>query len=64
MRLYTLPDNEVIDLDSVIRVGSVFVNKNYPQYNCYEVYVTNGTSFGVFESDLSRATFLTEWGGV
>jgi hypothetical protein len=64
MRLYTLPDNEVIDLDSVIRVSDLFINKNYAQYNAYEVYLTNGTSFGIFDNELGRATFLSEWGGV
>jgi hypothetical protein len=63
MRLYTLPDNEVIDLDAVIRVGTTFINKNYPEHNCYEIYLSNGASFGVFDNQLSRSSFITEWGG-
>jgi hypothetical protein len=61
MRLYTLPDDEVIDLDATIRMGKLFVNKNYPEYNSYEVYLSNGTSFGIFEEDLPRAAFKVTW---
>ena len=61
MRLHTLPDDEVVDLDQVIRVGALFINKNYPEYNCYEIYLSNGTSLGIRNSDLSRASFLVAW---
>ena len=61
MRQYVLPDDEVIDLDQVVRVGALFVNKNYPEYNGYEVYLSNGTSFGVFDEQLTRATFISVW---
>ena len=63
MRPYTLPDNKVIDLDSVISVGELFINKSDPIYNCYEVYLSNG-SLGVFDDDLTREQFITDWGNV
>lgn len=62
MRLHELPDGSAIDLDQVVQVGPIFINKNYSQYNSYEIYLTNGTSNGVFENTLSRADFIASWG--
>lgn len=61
MRPYTLPSGKQIDLDQVLSVSPIFINKNYSQYNCYEIYYTNGQSDGVFENDLARATFMAAW---
>ena len=61
MRLYNLPTGHTIDLDQVIETGPLFVNKNYPLYNGYEIYLANGSSVGVFDNDLPRASFLIEW---
>lgn len=61
MRLFEMPDSNTIDLDSVVNVGKTFINKNYPQYNCYEIFLLNGASFSVFESDLSRDDFVAQW---
>ena len=63
MRQFIIPDGTTIDLDKVETVGAAFVNKNYPQYNCYEVYMTSGASHNIFESQLSRTSFLTTWAG-
>lgn len=63
MRLHELPTGEEIDLDRVVKVGKLFVNKNYPEYNCYEVYMDSGESFGVFENALARTIFLALWSG-
>lgn len=63
-RLYDMPDGETINLDNVEQVGKLFINKNFPEYNCYEVYFSTGRdSIGVFENDLPRAQFLIEWAG-
>jgi hypothetical protein len=59
---YDLPDGSVIDLNQVLKVGPIFVNKNYVKYNCYEVYLANGVSYGVFDKDLSRVAFIKAWG--
>ena len=61
MRAYILPNNKQIDLDQVQSVGELFTNKNYSQYNCYEIYYNNGKSDGIFESDLPRETFIKAW---
>lgn len=61
MLKYTLPDNSVIDLHQVLRVGETFVNKNYSEYNSFEIYLTNGTSLGVFDNQLSREDFIAAW---
>ena len=61
MRLYNLPSGDAIDLDQVLKVDHLFINKNYPQYNCYEIYLSNGTSYGILENDLARADFIAAW---
>lgn len=61
MRAYSLPDGTAIDLDQVLSVDSIFINKNYSQYNCYEIRMLNGDSFGIFENELPRSTFITTW---
>jgi len=61
MRRHDLPDGSTIDLDQVLQIGKLFVNKNYPEFNSYEIYLTNGTSYGVFEKDLKRSDFITTW---
>ena len=61
MRRHDLPDGSTIDLDQVLQIGKLFVNKNYPEFNSYEIYLTNGTSYGVFEKDLRRSDFITTW---
>ena len=58
---YVFPDGTAIDLNQVLQVGPLFVNKNNSQYSSYEIYLTNGESIGVFESDLSRDSFITTW---
>ena len=64
MRLYDLPSGDTVDLDQVIQVGPLFVNKNDANYNCYEIYLTNGTSYGILDVDLSRSAFIVSWEGV
>jgi hypothetical protein len=61
MNVYNLPSGDAIDLDQVLQVGALFVNKNYPEYNSYEIYLTNGTSYGIFENALTRANFISAW---
>lgn len=58
MDVYELPDGSVIDLQKVIRVGDLFINKSNSSANCYEVYVENGLSYSVLDIELSRSTFL------
>lgn len=64
MRLYDMPDGKKIDLDAVVDVDPLFINKNYPKFNCYEVHLSNGKSFGVFDKDLNRDEFIAAWEGV
>ena len=61
MRAYELPDGLYVDLDSVLSVGSLFVNKNYDEYSCYEVQLSGNTSVSVFEQVLPRSDFITIW---
>ena len=63
MRVFTRPTGQTIDLDAVVSVGEVFVNKNYPEYNCYEVYLAGGDSFSLFTNDVARDEFIAKWGG-
>lgn len=58
MRKFTLPGGEVINLDAIESIGALFVNKTDSQFNCYEIHMTKGHSFGVFESDQPRAAFV------
>ena len=61
MRGYDLPGGGRIDLDAVKYIGKLFINKNYPQYNSYEIYLSDGKSHGIFESIISRADFILAW---
>lgn len=63
MRLFDLPSGETVDLDEIAGIGKLFVNKNYPQYTCYEVFAKSGASYSVFEADIPRETFLQHWRG-
>lgn len=63
MRPYTMPDGNTIDLNSVLSVGPIFFNKNDHDFDCYEVYLNGSESIGVFVKDLSRAEFMSAWGG-
>ena len=65
MRLHELPDGSKIDLDSVAKIGALFVNKNYSEYSCYEVFLAYmPESITVFEVDLPRSELESLWAGV
>jgi len=61
MRSYELPDGSFLDLDAVVSVGSLFVNKNYNEYSCYDVHMSGNTSISVFEQALPRNDFIAVW---
>lgn len=63
INIYELPDGSAVDLNQVLQVGPLFVNKNDSQHNSYEIFLSNGTRVGVFERELSRAVFLAVWKG-
>jgi len=64
MRAYNLTDGNRIDLNQVISVSDLHVNKNDSTFNSYEVALTNGYTHGILESSLPRAAFLVAWEAV
>lgn len=58
MSLYELKDGSVVKLDYVVRVSPLQVNKADSRFNCYEVFMIDGSTFTVFEEDLPRNRFL------
>ena len=64
MRLHNLPDGSKVDLDSIVTIGPLFINKNYPEYSCYEVYIAyRMDSITIFEADLLRSELESLWAG-
>lgn len=63
MRPFDLPTGQTVDLDEISGIGTLHINKNYPEYNCYEVYIKGGDSVGIFENDVPRATLMALWKG-